>query len=99
MGEANVVDAKLNLVARDKTPDFYKGNPYSAFTVKLPKAYNLEIQVAEHQSGKVTVRQSVSHIIGFFNLRKMNVESVLCDSFGAEMMDKLNRVLQKERCV
>jgi hypothetical protein len=82
-----------------KTPDFYKGNPYSAFTVKLPKAYSLEIQVAEHQSGKVTVRQSVSHIVGFFNLRKMNIESVLCDSFGTEMMDKLNRVLQKEGCV
>lgn len=77
-----------------KTPDFYKGNPYSAFTVKLPKAYSLEIQVAEHQSGKVTVRQSISHIIGFFNLRTFKI-SLAEDTFP-NFMDKLNRVLQKE---
>ena len=96
MGEANLTSTKISSIVEDKTPDFYKGQPFVAFTVKFPKAYSLEIQVAQHQSGKVTVRQSVSHIIGFFNLRKMNFESVLCDSFGAEMMDKLNGVLQKE---
>ena len=80
-----------------KMPDFYKGQPYSVFTVKLPKAYNLEIQVAEHQSGKVTVRQSVSHIVGFFNLRTFKIS--LDEDRFPNFMDKLNRVLQKEASV
>jgi hypothetical protein len=82
-----------------KTLDFYKGHSYSAFTVKLPKGYSLDIRVAEHQSGKVSVHQSVSKTIGFFNLRKMTIESPWRDPFDTKMMDKLNKILRREATV
>ncbi len=82
-----------------ETQDFYKGHPFQAFTVKFPQGYSLELTIAQHKSGKVTVHQSISKMVGFFNFKKMKIESGLRDPFDTSMMDKLNKVLWKEDCV
>jgi len=89
--------AKTKINSNRKTQDWYRGNAFYGFRLKLPKGYAIEVTVAQHQSGKVTVRQSVSKTIGFFNLRKMKIQSVLRDPFDTKMMDKLNRFIKTEK--
>ena len=70
--------------------DWVKGHSFQAHRLDLGSGYAININIRQHQSGKVTVYQGVSKVIGTFE-----------DLFGGTLdldtsfMDKLNKVLLK----
>jgi len=75
--------------------DWIKGQTKTAYRIDLPKGYHLEGYVAQHDSGNVTVNQSVSLTWGSFNLNTMQIKGIK-DSGNLAFMDKLNKILQWE---
>jgi len=47
-----------------KAKDWVKGQSYTAFRLGLPSGYTINVNIRQHQSGKVTVYQGVSKLIG-----------------------------------
>lgn len=74
--------------------DWVKGIPYTVFKLPLNCGYVIELDVSQHQSGKVTINQSVSLTIGFFSLKPTELK--LGHLGNLRFMDKLNKVLRKE---
>lgn len=70
--------------------DWIKGQPYTAFCLGLPKNCEIYIRIAQHESGKVTVRQAVSQLVGSFDCKNMRLNLGSCDKLA---MDFLNKVL------
>ena len=75
-----------------KKPDWVKGQSFHALHYKLAKGYSININIRQHQSGKVTVYQGVSKLIGSFG-----------DLFSGKLdlnhgfMDTLNKHLLKTK--
>jgi hypothetical protein len=70
--------------------DWIKGHSYTAMRLKLDKKHTLEVNIRQHRSGKVSVYQGVSKLIGSFtDLFKGTLD--LDDS----SMDLLNKHLLK----
>jgi len=74
--------------------DWIKGRHYTSFRFELPRGYAINITVSQHQSGKVTVHQVISKLIGSFN-DLMNGTLDLDDGF----LKKLNKILVKRKTV
>ncbi len=74
---------------KNKT-DWVKGHSFTAFRLDLDKRHIININVRQHQSGKVTVYQGVSKLIG-------NFEDLFKGTLDLDegSMDLLNRVLLK----
>ena len=74
---------------KDK-PDWVKGQSYTAFRFGLPKGYTINVHIRQHQSGKVTVYQGVSKLIG-------SVEDLFSGTLDLDhdSMDSLNKHLLK----
>ena len=74
--------------------DWVKGRAFTSFRFELPEGYAINITVAQHQSGKVKVRQVVSKCIGSFNdLFKGTLD------LDTSFMDKLNKLLLRTKTV
>jgi len=65
-----------------KEIDWIQGIPYKLFNVELPKGFNFYIDVAQHKSGKVTISQGVSLIIGFFDFKTFKLYPGDAESLG-----------------
>jgi len=76
--------------------DWIKGRPYTAYNAELPNGYAIDINVAQHQSGKVTIRQSASKTVGYMNPATFQFKF---GSLNTTFMDKLNKVLKFEKKV
>ena len=70
--------------------DWVKGRSFDAHRLELGSGYAINVNIRQHQSGKVTVYQGVSKFIGTFE-DFVNGNLDLDTSF----MDKLNKVLLK----
>jgi len=77
-----------------KENDWVKGQSFTALRFGLPRGYTININVRQHQSGKVSVYQGVSKFIGSVD-----------DLFGGNLdlepgfMDALNKYLLKTKVV
>ena len=70
--------------------DWVKGRSFSAHRLELGYGYTVNINIRQHQTGKVTVYQGVSKTIGTFeDLIKGTLD------LDTSFMDKLNKVLLK----
>ena len=76
--------------------DWIKGFPYTALDLRMPRGYGLHVSIRQHQSGKVTVRQSITKTIGHLDLRSFKTSKL---DFDTSFMDKLNKVLIVEKTV
>jgi len=79
-----------------KRVDWITGFPFLAYTIKLPKGYRINITVSQHQSGKVTVNQTVSKLIGVFNPETLKLEGLNLDT---TFLDKLYKFVKFKRVV
>ena len=76
-----------------KEVDWIKGIHHTLFSFQLPRGFHLDFWTAQHESGKVTVQQSVSLSMGFVDFS--NLTMVINESAGSmKMMDKLNNKLK-----
>jgi hypothetical protein len=82
-----------------KKIDWIKGHPFRAYSVQLPRGYSIDISVSQRQSGKVTVDQTVSKTIGFFDFNTFQIKTKGNDPFDTTFMDKLNKILKFTRVI
>jgi hypothetical protein len=88
---ATAARKKANAMAKEV--DWIKGIHHTLFSFKLPRGFHLDFWTAQHESGKVTVQQSISLSMGFVDFS--NLTTVIDESHGSiKMMDKLNNQLK-----
>jgi len=79
-----------------KTVDWIVGQSKTVYQVALPNQVSLEGYVAQHESGKVTVNQSVSMIWGTFSLSNLAIKPNK-KAISLRIFDRLNNLLKFER--
>lgn len=65
-----------------KEVDWIKGHAYKLFRVDLAKGFELYLDVAQHNSGMITISQGVSLTIGFFDFKTFNLDTGDVGSLG-----------------
>jgi hypothetical protein len=67
-----------------KEVDWIKGHAYKLFKVNLPKGFELYLDVAQHNSGMITISQGVSLTICFFDFKTFKLDMGDVGSLGFE---------------
>ena len=74
--------------------DWIQGRTYTAFSLALSDKYTLYVTVGQHTSGKITIRQVCSKLLGSFN--DLMAGTLDLDS---RFYNKLNKILVKIKTV